>query len=695
MNRIKKLVSSPPIILALVATLAYGLLAPQLGFYWDDLPISWLRYELGQDALTQYFSTNRPAWGIWYGLLTRFIPHAPLPWQILAIFWRWLSSLAFFAVLRQLFPKENKLIIGASLLFLLYPGFNQQSVSFVYGYHFTVYTLFLFSLYAMLRTLRRPSLTITILGILASALNLIMGEYFFVLDLIRPVLLWFTLAEIPDSKERIKRGFWAWFPYLIIFAAGVLGRSLVFNNQVYGYSLLDNFKATPLPALWVLIQTVALSLWTTLASAWGQAFVLPDFALQGTVTIGIYLSIIFASFFIAFLSLYKKNPVSERSAAQSKSGANKSHPSTTASIRPLLRSGLLSVRSGTGIPLITIGIFAMLLAGVPFWLTDLPITLGFPANRATLPFIFGSTLVLVGILRLIPRQTLTTILLTLLIAFSAGRQFLWGDEFRRDWRVQKNLFWQLSWRVPALEEDTAILLNEGALKFYADNSLAAPLNWVYAPGTTVERIPYMLFYPRNRFGLEAENLAPNMPLSHDFIASEWNGNSNQMLLVNFDPPGCLHIVNPALDENNKFIADLLIRKNAAYSRPDLILPDGAPVMPTLYGTEPNHGWCYYYEKADLARQFGDWDEVARLGAQAFNAGDYPNDPTEYFPFIEGYAQTGDWAQAEQLSLRAYRVSKNYMRQMLCPLWEEVGAALPENPDNEAFLINLRTSLTCD
>lgn len=692
MKQIQKLVTSPPITLAIAALLAYGILIPQLGFYWDDLPISWLRYELGKDALTTYFSTNRPAWGVWYNFLTSFIPHQPIYWQIIALFWRWLSSLAFFALLRELLPKHKKLALGASLLFLLYPGFNQQSVSFVYGYHFTVYTLFLFSLYSMLRTLRRPSIFLTVLGLLASALNLVMGEYFFVLDLIRPVLLWFALAEISDPNQRLKRGFWAWFPYLIIFAAGILGRSFIFNNQIYSYSLLDELKAAPLSALWALAQTVGLSLWTTFASAWGQAFVLPDFALQGKVTIGIYLFILISLFSFLLFS-FKKHPVSERRALrmqsmQSKSGSSEARPSSTG-------SKAVAFRSGTGTPLIIIGFTAMLLAGVPFWLTDLPVSLGFPANRATLPFIFGSTLVLAGIISLIPRQTLMTILLTLLIAFSAGRQFLWADEFRRDWRVQKNLFWQLSWRVPALEENTAILLNEGALKFYADNSLAAPLNWVYAPGTTSERITYMVFYPRSRFGVDGAGLAENIPLSHDFIASKWHGSSDQMLLVNFDPPGCLHIVDPALDDRNKFIADLLIRNNAAYSHPELILPDGAPEIPAIYGPEPNHGWCFYYEKADLARQFGDWNEIMRLGKQAFNAGDHPNDPIEYFPFIEGYAYNGDWAQAKELTLRAYRVSKNYMRPMLCPLWDRIEINTSAQPEDDAFFGTLSANLKCD
>ena len=685
MKRLFDFFKSPPITLAIAAILAYGLLISQLGFYWDGLAISWMGYQLGPEALTKYFSTNRPAWGVLYNFLIQFIPQQPIYWQILAIFWRWLSALVFFALLNELFPKHKKLSLAASLLFLLYPGFNQQSVSFVYGYHFTVYTLFLFSLYTMLRTLRRPSIFLTLLGMLASALNLVMGEYFFILDLIRPILLWFALVELTDSKQRLKRGFWAWFPYLVIFTGGVLGRSLIFNNQVYGYSLLDNLKAAPLPALWSLIQTVALSLWTTLTSAWGQAFLLPDFTLQGRVTIGVYLGIIISlSIFLLFIN--KKTTPSSRGSFTAEAISPTSKETATAQVH--------APRSDA-IALIITGFAAMLLAGVPFWLTDLPVSLGFPANRATMPFMLGSTLVLVGIISLMPRQTLATILLTLLIAFSAGRQFLWGDEFRRDWRVQKNLFWQLSWRVPALDANTAILLNEGALKFYADNSLAAPLNWVYAPNTTSERIAYMLFYPRSRFGADGAGLTENIPLSHDFIAGEWHGNSNQMVLVNFDPPGCLHIVDPAIDENNKFIADLLIRDNALYSRPELILENSAPALPALYGTEPNHGWCYYYEKADLARQFGDWEQVVKLSKKAFKTGDHPNDPTEYFPFIEGYALTGNWAQAEALSLQAYRVSKQYMPAMLCPLWQGIAATAAESAEKDARIDRMQKKFACE
>jgi hypothetical protein len=64
----------PATILFIVAILAYGLLIPQMGFYWDDFPISWIRYQLGPEALTEYFSTNRPVWGALYQITTRIFP---------------------------------------------------------------------------------------------------------------------------------------------------------------------------------------------------------------------------------------------------------------------------------------------------------------------------------------------------------------------------------------------------------------------------------------------------------------------------------------------------------------------------------------------------------------------------------------------------------------------------------------------
>ena len=42
----------------------------------------------------------------------------------------------------------------------------------------------------------------------------------------------------------------------------------------------------------------------------------------------------------------------------------------------------------------------------------------------------------------------------------------------------------------------------------------------------------------------------------------------------------------------------------------------------MFGSEPPHLWCYYFEKADLARQLQDWQSVLQLEKQARARGLY-------------------------------------------------------------------------
>ena len=43
--------TSSPLILLAVAVLAYGLLLPVIGFFWDDFPLSWIYATYGADGL--------------------------------------------------------------------------------------------------------------------------------------------------------------------------------------------------------------------------------------------------------------------------------------------------------------------------------------------------------------------------------------------------------------------------------------------------------------------------------------------------------------------------------------------------------------------------------------------------------------------------------------------------------------------
>jgi hypothetical protein len=662
---LKRLASSllaPPLLLALVAVLAYGLLIPQLGFYWDDMAMSWIRYQLGPEAMTQYFSNNRPVWGLLYQVTTRLFPQVPLYWQVFALFWRWLTGVLAWLVLRELFPRQPRLTLGAALLFLVYPGFNQQAGAYLYSHFFIVLNFFLFSNYLMLRARQGSYWLKTGFGMLFSALNLWMHEYFFVLELMRPAVLWIALRdEDLDLRTRLRRTLGLWAPYLAVFVAAVFSRLFIFNNQVYE---IGGDQAVTSP--FKLLATIPSSLWTVTVAAWAQVFRLPDLTIDGPRTTLVYGAVALVTYGVLVLVLFSRQAYDQERSE---------------------RKDALWV--------IGLGLFILLVAGWPFWLTGVPVSLGYPANRATLSFMLGVSLLLGGLLALLPRQ-LNWLLLAVFVSLAAGRQFQWSNDFRRDWNAQKNLFWQMTWRAPGLEPGTIVLMNE-ELAFYADNSIGAALNWIYAPDNHTNRVDYVLFYPTNRLGGTLASMEAGQPVKYDYLAGQFEGNTSQVVAFYYAPPGCLRLLDSEIDPYNRLIPDDSLMREAASlssSSPILAGEPGAH-MPEIYLPEPAHGWCYYFERADLARQVGDWKQVADLADRALKLDDYPNDPLERFVFVEGYAHAGEWEKALEQAQISYQVSKSFVGPLLCRLWERIEREVPASSQKVGYLAQTKTLFVCN
>ncbi len=671
----------PIFVLLIVATLAYGLLIPQLGFYWDDLPISWISYELGAAALTRYFSTNRPMWGWLYQITNTFIPQVPVYWQVFALFWRWACTVVVWAIARRLRPERPALALCISLFFLLYPGFNQHWVSYLYSHVYIVLFCLLLSIYLMLLGGRLRS----IIALLLSANNLWMHEYFFLLELARPAVIWLALGEESlNTQQKLVKTFRQWLPYLTVFTLAVLYRLFIFNNQVYGFGIQDQLKGDPITTIRFLFQDVLTSLWAAWPAGWAQAVRFPDPALDGPRISALYGLVILLTGLLAWVVISSRSESIDQ---------NHNHH-----------------RYGWG--LLALGFAAFLLAGPAWWLTGNPVSLDFPASRTMLSFLPGASLFAAGILEFIPRRIRPT-LTAILLALAAGFQFLMANDFRRDWSVQKNLFWQLTWRAPGLAPNTILLLNDRALQFrtmhgattlvdervldyYADNSLGAALNWIYAPDNHSDRVDYVLFFPKSRLGGSLPSLTKGESVRYDYLAGKFEGSTSQVVAFFYAPPGCLRLLDPDLDIQNRLLPDeTLMREAAGLSSTKPILPEAIARMPDVYGPEPVHGWCYFFERADLARQLEDWPTVVQLGQTAFSLDDHPNDPIERFVFIEGYAQTGDWEKAEELSNDSYLVSKEYLRPLLCRLWQRIDGNTSVSDEKNRIVQQVKTNFSCN
>ena len=209
----------------------------------------------------------------------------------------------------------------------------------------------------------------------------------------------------------------------------------------------------------------------------------------------------------------------------------------------------------------------------------------------------------------------------------------------------------------------------------------------------------MLYFPSLRLGSGLPSLAPGQAITQDYLAATFNGNTSQMVALFYVPPACARVLDKDLDPENPMIP-VLMRQVAQVSTTDPIIPAGpgqaVKLDPHIFGpdmTATQRGWCYYFEKADLARQQGDWQQVAALGDQAFGQNDYPNDPSERLVFIEGYAHTGNWQRARELSQETRQVT-SAMQPVLCRLWQRIAESTPSTPDKEATLPAVRAELRC-
>lgn len=680
-----------PLVLLIVTVLAYGLSFWRLGFYWDDQPISWIRYELGTAATTKYFSDSRPVWALLYQLTGFILPANPAVWQLFAMFWRWAGVAAFYLTMVRLLPNRKSAAFFLSLFVLLYPGFNQQWVSYVYSHFFIVLFFLLTSFYLMLRGKTIPAM-------IFSAAHLLMFEYFFLLEFMRPVALFASLRdESLTLRERLVKTFKAWIPYLGVIIFVLLYRSLVYSHPGFGYSLTEEVARAPIETITQLVQHVLTSLWSAAVGAWIQIFQFPNPNISGIRTSALYIAVVllvgtcvffFATPFVPRARRRETAEITERMSFKSmfskvsvRSVADRSNEKESTNIK---REALW---------LIALGAVMLLLGGVPYWVTNLPVTLGFPANRALLSFMFGACFFLIGLIELLPSRV-KYIVAVLIVALSAGRQFLWSVDYLRDWESQKNLFWQMQWRAPSIEPDTLVLMNE-SLEFSADNSISAAVNWVYDSNASADHIKYALFYPVNRLGGSLPSLDPHTPIAYNYTAGKFHGNTSDSLAFYYAPPFCLRLLDPDLDSNNRFIPDdSLMRQASALSNPQRILREPATSMPAFYGAEPPHGWCYYFQKAELARQFGDWDEVNRLADTAFKLDEHFNNPVELFVFIEGYAHAGKWNDAIQLSKEARQVSKSYVDPLLCKLWKRIQAETNSSEERSEALSEIQNLIEC-
>ena len=648
------------IVLAL-GLLAYVPFAHHLGFYRDDWYVLWSGRALGPNSIIDLFTFDRPLVGYIYSLVYRLLGENALLWQFYSFTIRTIGAFSFFWFIRRLWPGKKVETTTVAVLMFVYPGFLQWANAMTKSNHLTTYTVALISIaltVAALQSEKRSWRLIWSLAALASAvIYWFLYEYMIGLEgfrlLVISLLVWRrAIARVTDRFIRIMQ---AWTPYLALIAVHLVWRLFFFESGRPGMSIdsalapyQDRLLATITKRLFELVVDV----YETLISAW----VVPI----NTITFGLdprSLALTFIAAFIAitlFAAYYFT--FSDGSRAE-----GKVQHADNAGIEMTIIGGLTILF--TLFPVIAVG-------------RDVRWESGF--DKYTLQATAGVALFIVGGLSLLIRSDRKWTLFALLVGISIASQTGNALQWRTFWEDQQELWWQLSWRAPSLESETVLLVEMPGKDYFEAYEVWGPASRIYAPTDETIQISAEVFSSQTLDKVrnaksERRSVRSLLDLERDF--------SKSLILSRPARSSCWHVIDgadPVLPENTTPLLYSVLRR----SKIEQIDLNASPVSPPqhIFGSEPGHGWCYYFQQGSLAAQRGDWQAAAELADEALAADTKPLDRSEWIPFLRAYVMAGRDDDAKEMSL--WIRTNGVVRHRQCDYLSET--SLPD-PDRQAFL----------
>ncbi len=617
-------------LIVLTTFLTYGVLIPTLGFYRDDWYLLWVGQSQGASGIIELFKGDRPFIGYLYALDYSLLGDHPLGWHIYALLIKAASALSFFWLLRLLWPQKRLESLFLALLFVVYPGFLQQPNAGVFKNlllaHFAATLSLGLTIHALRVRKRLASFGLHALALLLELAYLEIFESMIGLEFARVLLVGYVLYRQnrkirPALLETFKR----LSPYLLLAAAFLFWRLFLFESTrpaVDVNRLVEGYAASPWRSLLTLTVASVKDVIETTVFAWFvpayQLTVSADArdalfaALAASLTLGLG---------YAYLRL------SDRAGWAAPDGS------------PADALDAPSVMMWLGAPIVVVGLIPITLAG-----RDVQFSLQW--DRYTLHVAMGVCLFVGGFIFHSLRSAPRWIVLFSLLALGVVTHYHSAARYRDFWVDQRSLWWQLAWRAPALEKNTMLIAQ------IPGHSALAEDYEVYSPAD-------MIYYPDAGLSLAGDVL--NAITIPRILREEVKGANNRGVYVRKNyrhtliaavpaPFSCLRVVNGRQVELPGYVNAQLLTV-AAHSDIGRVLADARPAAPPapIFGDEPPRGWCYYYQKMDLARQAGDWNQAAALGEAALELGFRPRDPSEWMPLFEAYANTGALEQAAALA----------------------------------------------
>ncbi|HET9906839.1 MAG TPA: hypothetical protein VFQ23_09365, partial [Anaerolineales bacterium] len=584
----------------------------------------------GPGVFQEMFRIDRPARGPLFEAYYQIFGIQPFPYHMSSFLWRVAGGLAALWLFGQLWPRQRLATFIMAVLFALYPGYLRWMEGFENQPRILSSFLEALSIALTLQAIRTPRTILKILTWIGSILTgwayIALVDFAFGMEVFRLLCVFLLVNRDQENLPFVKRSISAiraWGIAALIPFGFLFWRFFLFHNERQATDVglqLSYLFASPLTtgAMWLL--RLVQSTFNVTVPAWGSSLFQSLFEIPlPNSMLGIWIAGIVVVLFLGISFSIEKmdnNPTQ-----------------------------LDVVASQTWqVEAIWVGLAGVVAGVMPVIVANRYVSVEAYSHYA-LPASLASVMIVVGILSLINLRPVRLGAAALLVILAVLTHYSVSLRILHEESVIAQFWQQVVWRSPGLKAGTTLFVSYPSVSYGEDvDAVAGPANFLYFPEQT-NQIPAV--YPLIAL--------PQMDYTTIYVlrggqerASGYRTHvgeidyDNMLVISQPTEDACVHVIDSQWPRySNEDSAQILLL--GQYSKIENVLTDASAPRPAefVFGPEPAHTWCYYYQRAELALQEGAWEEVIEIGNEVNQLGLQPNDRIEWAPFLQAYAIVGD------------------------------------------------------
>ena len=632
------------LFLLITTIIAYFGKMNKLGFYSDDWYLLYGGVNFGATRYFDIFSIDRPFRGFLQTILFNLFDTNITYYYLLAIFVRFAGALSLFWLILIIWKDKILSATIVAVIFLIYPGFLEQPNAMDYMAHQIALSCMILSIVFSVKYFTRNYYLKSFYFILSTIFALIcyfLMEYFIAMEGYRFLFIGFYLWDQKNDRlvKKFTRILLSIIPFFIAPAIFAYWRLFIFSSTRVTTSaelLLSKFSESILLSILNVLKRFIADLVETFIGAYTTPISLLIPKLGGKEFIAaILLGLASVGCFLLYLKI-----------VYSKDGEN----TDTSGKKPLIFALLAFI--GASFCLISVNLAERDVSYLFF-------------NRFSFPSALGISIFIVGFISLISNKKIQVLIISVIIFISVMTQFSNNVRFADEWTLTQKFWQNFIWRAPNLKNGTT-LVGLRSSPIYEGYYIWSPANLIYRDSPS-QKITISAEVLNNNIVKDIEMKAPyekelrSMKIEHDY---------NKTLVFTLPTEkSCLRIIDNHQIELSIY-DDELIQLAAPFSSIDLITSEDAinyDAFTTIFRTAISEdNWCYYYEQASLARQFGEWEKIKEIGSLVESKNLHPSDTIELMPFIQAYTYSGEIEKADDLIDKLIQIP--FYRKQACEIF---------------------------